>query len=449
MKTLHQIGVGRRPRRTKLGSDRRVGPCPTGSISRGLRSPGLLQFVVLLIVSTFCRHLHAQIDPVVVRAPEQTAWTGQQLTFYVDIRVTGSFGGATSFSIPQVPNALVQKVGNATISSQQIEGDSYFVQSHKFALFSQETGTVEVPSFPVRYGHRDGYTGPVNEHEGTVPAIQFQIRRPPGTENLGFLVTTEELEIDESWDPIPSDAQAGAVFKRTVHQTADQISGMALAPLPQSAPSGIRLYTDDPVVQDDTERGAFRGERTETISYFMQEPGAYTLPEIRFVWWNPGKETLETKTLPSVSITVSPSPQAKPTGQQKEPTPVLMILLFTSITIVILFLIRYPTKQSFAKIRARQNRPERVEARKLMAACHANDAKAAYVAFRAIPEITITQSLASELKTLEAILYSNHNYSTWDGNAFALAFKESQRHRTIRQQKRSHLPPLNPLPNNR
>ena len=114
-------------------------------------------------------------------------------SFFRRTTSSGSFGGAASFTIPQVPGTVIVKVGDPIVSSEQIEGESWFVQSHEFALFSQRDGSIEMPEFPVHFGTRKGFTGPVTEVDEKVPGFSIQIERPPRTDPNRFLITTESL----------------------------------------------------------------------------------------------------------------------------------------------------------------------------------------------------------------------------------------------------------------
>ncbi|MGE9289887.1 MAG: hypothetical protein ACQKBT_02780, partial [Puniceicoccales bacterium] len=122
-------------------------------------------------------------------------------------------------------------------------------------------------------------------------------------------MTTESLNVSETWEPHPEESvEVGDIFKRTIRQQADNVSGMALAPASDEAPDGLRVYLENPTVQDDTERGKFTGERIDTLSYAIQQSGSYTLPELRYQWWNPKKRLLETTTLPAIHFKASATP---------------------------------------------------------------------------------------------------------------------------------------------
>ncbi len=400
----------------------------------------------LLGMAVAIQSLHA-VDPVSVTVPEPVGWTGQRIPIVVELRSPGSFGGATGFSLPQIPRSLLFKVGNPTVSSERIEGETWFVQRHEFALYSQEEGVVDIPAFPVRYGTRDGFSGPVTDIEGLVPAAQVEIRRPPGTEGIGFLVTTDTFSVKESWDPKPGEAKMGDVFKRTISQEAEDVSGMALLPAPVLEIEGLRGYRDDPEVRDFLERGEFRGQRTDTLTYLVQAPGDYEIPSITYAWWDPDGEVLETKILPAVSFSVAaPPPPAEPERRMSPYLWAIVIVAFFGIVAAILQ--RKSLAALVRKAALRLNPPEKVALRRVLKACQSGDARAArhalfeWMSFN--PPFNHSPEFEEAVRELNESLYSRSAPSTWDGGRLARVLRERKARGTPEREAPSALPPLNP-----
>jgi hypothetical protein len=196
-----------------------------------------------------------------------------------------------NFELPHLPGVLMMTIGNPSVASEEREGRSWFIQTHEFALFPQKNGALDVPACPVRYVYREGFTGPEQDAKAEVPVWSVDIGRPPGSEQLGFLITTGSLEVSESWDPEPGPAEVGAVFKRTIDQRATPVSGMASAPASKTAPDGIRIYTGDVEADDQLGRGDVIGKRRETLTYLLQKSGTFCLPALTYAWPIPLKES--------------------------------------------------------------------------------------------------------------------------------------------------------------
>ena len=393
----------------------------------------------------------ADVAPVVTRASKQVAWTGQRLPFFVDLRSRGSFVGTARFDLPEIPGVLVVQAGDSVVETQEIEDASWLVQTYEFALFAQREGKLTIPAFTVRFSRRDGFSGPANDVEATTPPISFEIRRPPGAGPDAFIITTDSLTISEKWEPEPGASSVGAVFKRTIHQRADQLTGMALAPAPGIAPDGVRVYPGTPTTQDDLYRGAFVGERRETITYLLQEPGQIELPALTYVWWNPNTEKLESETLPAVVIEVAAPPAPAGTVKAGDGRYPWASMMAAGLAACLMVWQRRRLASGIVRTINAINPPERIAARKLLRACRGNDAVAAQRTWTAWlntqpVDVILDPELSRGVVALQRKIFGPPTGNAWQGTELARAFHQhlaaaaSKELRTME----SALPDLNP-----
>ena len=407
--------------------------------------------LAILSITLLALAAQAEVAPVTVRMAAPKAWIGQRATFYVELLAPGSFVGAANFELPQIPGTLLIKMGNPVVSSKDIEGASWFLQTHEFALFSQKAGVLEVPAFPVTFSRQEGFVGPATEVKAKTPTARIEIQRPPGSEQIGFLVTTEALEVTETWDSPPGPAKVGAMFKRTILQRAPNLTGMALAPAPTTAPDGIKVYPGNAGTKDKLERGDFLGERRETITYLLQKSGTLSLPALTYVWWNPKTQTLDSKTLPAVTFEVvappaAPSPTATVTARRTWP----WLLIAALVAGLIVW-----QRRRFAGWAMRGweklNPPDRVAARQLLRACRRNEAAPAATAWNAWRETQPSgfqpgPELRAAVLGLQRQLFGSECAAPWHGDGLARAFKKNPAAAETRFSHRpvSALPELNP-----
>ncbi len=406
--------------------------------------PVLALVFAWLVTSVISARAAAEL--VAVKVPLAKAYVGQRLPFFVELRSKGPFGGATSFTLPEVPGSILVKVGDPVVSSDEVDGQSWFVQTHEFALFSQHEGPLRIPEFPVRFGSREAISGPVMEMEAKVPMLSVEIERPAGTDPQRFLVTAQNFSVEERWNPVPSgEVKTGAVFKRTITQSADDMTGMALAPAPTTAPEGIHVYPGNPEVEDKTERGDFSGQRTETLTYLVERPGTYTLPAIRYDWWNPEPGRLESKTLPAVRFTAIASPEiaAKPASERW--FLVGGILAVAAGLTALGWYFRLPVQHTLQSLWNRIDPPERRAERAFLRACRRNDARAAAHAWTSLrDDVPADEALHGLIIDLQRHLYgASASPDSWNGSALARAFRHRSRKLSVPTGFAS-LPPLNP-----
>ena len=396
----------------------------------------------------------AEVSPVVISTQSNETWVGQRTPFYIELRARGSFAGSAVFDLPQIPGAMVMKIGEPVVGSANLEGESWFTQRHEFALFSQRAGLLEIPPFSVRFSRREGFTGDATDLQEQTTAISFKIKRPPGTESIGFLITTESLDITETWDPAPGTeplkAKVGAVFKRSIRQRSPQIPGMALAPVTSTEPDGIRIYPGNVATNDKLARGAFLGERNETITYLLQQPGILEIPPLTYAWWNPKTERLESKTLPAVSFDVAPPPAAAPDQAVSTRTRVWPWLL----PVVLIGLLIWQKNFLLGVIKQLWqwlNPPSKQAARKLLRACRQNNhtaANSAWLSWRKIQDSGFQPGLDLSIAILELQrhVFGPASESSWNGKELARAFitKLSTQKLAHPRKSGSTLPSLNP-----
>jgi hypothetical protein len=132
-------------------------------------------------------------------------------------------------------------------------------------------------------------------------------------------VTTGSFELESSWTPRiagdgPVQLKVGDALSLEVTRRAQEVPGMVFAPLPVFSIDGLGVYPASPAVNDRINRGALTGSRTDAITFICEREGSYEIPEMRFQWWDPERQTLSEKLIPAVQLAVAANP-AYATGQ--------------------------------------------------------------------------------------------------------------------------------------
>lgn len=229
---------------------------------------------------------------------------GQQTRLFVDILTDTWFTSAPRYPELRLEGAISlmpERLG--TNFTESIDRVTFAAQRRSYVIFPQRTGRLEIPPLQIWLGvSRDGEASP--PFAVTTPPVTLRVVAPAGAEEIQGLVTTPSLTVREVWEPPTGDLRVGDALRRTVRLSADRSLGMLLPELAFSAPRGIAVYPDQPRVLDHVNRGRYRGERVETVTYVLQRPGSYTLPPIEIHWWDPGSGRLMTETLEEHSFEV-------------------------------------------------------------------------------------------------------------------------------------------------
>ncbi|MGC6567147.1 MAG: hypothetical protein ACON38_16240 [Akkermansiaceae bacterium] len=250
----------------------------------------------------------------------------------IKLRSPGPFSGTAAFDLLEVSKTAFLKFGNPVVGNEEVEGKSFFTQTHQFSVYSQQEGKVVIPSFLVRFSGKKDFTSEAEAMEGKTPELTFQSKRPEGTEGIGVVVTV----------------------------------------------TGMKVYGEDPVVEDKTERGVISAKREETLRYQFVRAGTYTLPDLTISWWDPKTGKLEQEVLPGETVTVRMSEAA--VAGVKEERKIWPWLLGVVTLVVALWFRRQQLSEWYHDWQKWRHRPEVVTSKDLLEACRKDEAKAAYLA---------------------------------------------------------------------
>ncbi len=356
-------------------------PCIAGSACnrRGEDWQAVLRGIGVLLLAACCS-VSAAAEVVRAELGEDEVWTGQAVSLFVTLYSPGPFSGTASFDLPELPLTTFLKIGNPLVGSEQTDDDSYFTQRHEFALYTQRDGEIVIPAFCVRFAGKKSFTSAVEPLEGFTQELRFRSTRPPGTERLGVVVAAVNMETSQTWEPAAiGPVQAGDVIARTILRRAVGTTAMMFPPISIETPGGVRYYATDPVVQDFTERGASRAERSETIKYQFERAGTFPLPDISIVWWDPDAKELKRQLLPGRLIDVHNEAVVADTLAPTPRSPWQAVILSLTIGMAA-WLVRKPARRFLADLRTRRDDPATVAARRLLAACRTSAAAKAYAA---------------------------------------------------------------------
>lgn len=414
----------------------------------------------------------------VVRAklvPASGIIVGQPVRLVVEILVPNYFTGSPEFPEFEMENAIVVLPQETPQNSnEQIGGKTYAGITETYTLYPQQPGDFSLPpaQITVPYANAPPKTTVARV---LLSQLTFHAEIPAAAQNLNYFLPTTQLTMQQKWSSPLKGLRAGDTITRTITVTATKMQAMLIPPLPFNAPEGIRVYQEGPSVQDQkTDRGEFvQGRRIESVKYFIQKEGDYTLPAIELKWWNLSTNRLVTATLPAVRFTAAvnanyvaelpPEPEPAPVTQPRHVSLwaryKFWIRVIAPCCIAILFLFwagwRY-LPRLYRKLRAWREKREHSEPayfRDLQRACRLNRASQTYQCLLkwialAYPGLTVhgflsrtnDPALLSEANILGAALFRNNNQAEhWNGKKMAdlltryrkVEIRHARRHREL------------------
>jgi len=389
---------------------------------------------------------------VVTELATEKAWMGEQVRFYVTLYSPGPFSGTPVFEIPEMGKTVISKEGSPVVGSSTEGGASWITQRHEFELYTQQVGTVEVPAFSVRFESKDSFVGEPVPRSGATGAVSFSSERPPGAEGLEFVVSSSTLKVEESWSAEDgAKLEAGDVVTRSITRTASDTSAMFLEPFVANPIEGVRIYSDDPEIDELGDRGVKRITRTDRIKYQFTTGGTFDLPAIRYAWWDPKEEEIQSVILDGRGY-VATSPPVPPEPVDWKRISWVMIGVLVALAAAYRWVWPWGVR-AYQAWHRRYHAPLAVAFRSLRKACRANNENGAYAALIAWKhaagiEGAFKAPLSEPAEALGRRLFAAAEESgAWNGQELLEAFRQIESaHRSRRRAARPDdaLPPLNP-----
>jgi hypothetical protein len=424
----------------------------------------------------------AQSPPPFARAhfePADHVAVGQPVRLVVEVLVPNYFMGGSSFPEIEIKNAIVVAPQETPQNfSEQVQGNMFAGIRQTYTVYPETAGTFRVLAALVGVTYADAPPHSIRANVG-LPPLEFHAAIPSGAAGLSYFLPTTKAVMTQEWKPRPKNARTGETLERTITITTEKLQGMLIPPISFDAPDGVRVYAEQPVVQDEkSDRGEFiGGRRVETAKYLIEKPGNYTLPAVELQWWDLAAGRVRTETLPAMRFTAVADPAYTPElPPTVEPDAVAQkpaaaswrhywLLLranwiwFAGGVLLLWLVVR--TIPRFVRWIGHERETLRASEgayfRKLTTQCNRSDAANAYVWLlrwleRSQPGNNLEDSLREtsdpELRNLVdelgAALYSSATSSTWNGAALALALKRHRKVLRARANGAYALPPLNP-----
>ena len=235
----------------------------------------------------------------------QETWAGQQVTLMLDLKTTGFSFSNTHFNLPEVSGAFLMQTDTTTVKlTEKVDGRDWQVIRYPLALYPQKADLLQVPPIDVRFTSSAGFGSTEKTFEFKTDPLELMVNLPPGAKPGELIVTTSSFELDHNWQPASGAANIGDAFTLTVNRSAGDISAMLLPPLPVFQTDGLAAYPKAPDVNDKTDRGDLTGERIDSITWVVEQPGTYEIPGIRFQWWDPVSRELKQQIIPGLSMDI-------------------------------------------------------------------------------------------------------------------------------------------------
>jgi BatD DUF11 like domain len=436
---------------------------------------------LLLTVALVCSTVSASAQAPILHAklvPADKIIVGQPVRLVVEVLVPNFFTGAPDFPTFELENAIVVlPEETAENFNEPVNGQTYSGIRRTYLLYPQLAGDFRLPSPQVGVVYASAPPKTAEAHL-TLPPLTFHADVPAAAQGLPYFLPTTQLTVQQRWSTPLNKLRVGDTVERTVTITALKMRAMLIPPLPFEAPAGIKVYSEEPKVQDqNTDRGEFvLGRRIEVAKYFIHKEGDYTLPAIELTWWNLDTGRLVTATLPPVHFAAAPNPdyvqelppepeiatavQPSSSRQNSLYRKIISVTPWLLSALLLLWMAyRYiPRLILFLNTRRKEHsQSEEVYFQTLISACRRNEPHATYrwlLRWLGSSEFgnrldrflyqSNDEELTQQVNALTETIYAATPSKTWNGRIMANRLRKHRDKQKLEPQLRMELPSLNP-----
>ncbi len=251
---------------------------------------------------------------------------------------------------PQIPDALVEKIGEDIRFESTVSGRFYHVLERRFAIFPQKSGALTIP--PSEFEGKIIDKSVVNPAElflrqsglvgGGIAAtfattknilvrsdtLAVNVLPKPKDFSGKWWLPAYDLKISQIWEPANPEFAENKTVTRTIIISAEGLSAYQLPDIKIPEDKYLKVYPAKSEKLNQTGSQGILGVNKISMVLIPTAAGAFTLPEIKIAWWNIKKKRMETAVLPAESFQVKGStPRVQePENPSAEDTPEIKTL---------------------------------------------------------------------------------------------------------------------------
>jgi hypothetical protein len=376
---------------------------------------------------------------------------------------------------------LMEIVGDDQNYESVINGKTYDVIERVYALFPQESGSLEIA--PIRFEARilknGSITGRKTYQSKSSMVKVLPISAPPSDYPNADWLPARNVIISEEWSRDLQNLKSGEPITRQMNITAIGQLSTQLPSLDYKIDDRLKIYPDKPKFVDSIEALGMVASRTDQYAMIGMEAGEIELPGIELPWWDIADREWKIAALPARKIIIQPSTDEliqetimpiKDEQEVSQPDQIVSDELWRNISgalgllwvlTILLWFYSKPAKKRKEKktIEPPYKKLER-ELRKAKKAASSNEKEKFKQALfnwskiqwpedipRSIEEIAlrVKNPFSDELKVFNKIAYGSDQNESWDGKAMASAIKKISFFDVADRKKNDKmLPPLAP-----
>ena len=247
-----------------------------------------------------------------------------------------------NLEFPATDAVAIRQGGPDENGTTERNGQLYQVVVRHYVLIPQQSGHLVIPG-PVLSGEilvsrrqnnpNDPFSGFFgNSPFGGMMATRKPVRvngdsivldvqpRPTGA-GASYWLPARNVTLTAQWSPAQAQVHVGDPVTVNLHLQAQDATSAELPDLSSllQLPAGMKAYPDEPKLKDSGQGDTIVSQRDQSIALIADQPGQFTLPEVRLSWWDTQTNQAREAVIPAKTIEVIPAPGSQTAAQAAPP----------------------------------------------------------------------------------------------------------------------------------
>ena len=246
---------------------------------------------------------------------------------------------------PTTDNVVIHQAGPDENGTTERNGQLYQVVVRHYVLVPQHSGHLAIPG-PVLSGEilvsrrQNNPNDPLSGFFGNSPfngmmaarrpvrvasdSIVLDVQPRPAGAGASYWLPARNVTLSAQWSPGQTPAHVGDPVTVSLHLQAEDAASAELPDVSSllQLPAGVKAYPDEPKLQDSSQGDTIVGQRDQGVALIADQPGRFTVPELRLSWWDTRANQVREAVLPARTIEVTPAPGTQTAARTAPPPPV-------------------------------------------------------------------------------------------------------------------------------
>lgn len=229
----------------------------------------------------------------------------------------------------KLDNAFVKPLEQRSFQ-RTIDGRQWLVDELRYAIFPEQSGTLEIPAqvFSGRLERgRRSFSNPGSGElvRRSAEAISINVLPKPDSFTADTWLPSRHLTLEENWSTSPEQMRVGESATRTIRIQGEGLQGAQLPPILFAPADGLKYYPDQPQISEQEIPNGLLGIRQDSAAVVPTRAGTLLIPEIRIPWWDTQSEQVQYAVLPEREITVTAAEPTNTPADATTPSPAIEI----------------------------------------------------------------------------------------------------------------------------